>query len=284
MRHRRLIVLGLLAAALTAPGSGVARSDGSGRLTVFAAASLTDVFPRLDPLPRYGFAGSDQLSFQIQQGAPADVFAAASPKYPELLYKQGLVEKPVQFATNTLVLVVPRSNPAAIRTVDDLTRPGVKLVLGDPSVPVGSYTRTVLANLGIAAAVLKNVVSQETDVRDVLGKVALGEADAGFVYVTDVRSVKGKVGVIAIRASAQPRVVYEAAVVKGSRHRQAAYRFLTRLIRPAAQSVLRHYGFGPRPQRTGAGAPEIRSRSGACLRAAVRRSPAADQKGAHGGN
>ena len=142
--------------------------------------------PRDRPAPRYGFAGSDQLAFQIQQGAPADVFAAASPKYPEALYRQGLVEKPIPFATNTLVLIVPKANPAGIHSVNDLTKPGVKIVIGDPSVPVGSYTRTVLNNLGISAAVLKNVVSQETDVKGVVTKVALGEADAGFVYVTDV--------------------------------------------------------------------------------------------------
>ena len=230
------------------PAGGSAHLESSGRLTVFAAASLTDLFPKIDGRPRYGFAGSDVLAFQIQQGAPADVFAAASPKYPEALYKQGLVQKPIQFATNTLVLVVPKSNPAQIHTVDDLTKPGVKIVIGDPSVPVGSYTRTVLSNLGISAAVLKNVVSQETDVRSVLGKVALGEADAGFVYITDARTVQGKVKVIALRESAQPHVVYEVAVVKNSPHLQAAYRYVTRLIRPAAQRELERAGFGPRPK------------------------------------
>jgi molybdate transport system substrate-binding protein len=239
-------VLVLVAAAL--PAGGSAHLESSGRLTVFAAASLTDVFPKIDARPRYAFAGSDVLAFQIQQGAPADVFAAASPKYPEALYKQGLVQKPIQFATNTLVLVVPKSNPAQIHTVDDLTKPGVKIVIGDPSVPVGSYTRTVLSNLGISAAVLKNVVSQETDVRSVLGKVALGEADAGFVYITDARTVQGKVKVIALRESAQPHVVYEVAVVKNSPHLQAAYRYVTRLIRPAAQRELERAGFGPRPK------------------------------------
>jgi molybdate transport system substrate-binding protein len=248
MRHRAAIVLALLAAVpVLLPQASSARSEGSARLTVFAAASLTDVLPKIAQLPRYGFAGSDQLAFQIQQGAPADVFLAASPKYPGLLYKQGLVQKPIQFATNTLVLIVPKANPAGIHTADDLTKPGVKIVIGDVSVPVGAYTRTVLANLGISTAVLKNVVSQETDVRSVLAKVALGEADAGFVYITDARTVKGRVGVIAIRESAQPHVVYEGAVVKSSPHLQAAYRFLTRLIRLAAQQTLERFGFGPRP-------------------------------------
>jgi molybdate transport system substrate-binding protein len=246
--RRGLVSSVLVLAVLAAVPAGSAERGSSGRLTVFAAASLTDVFPKIDSRPRYGFAGSDVLALQIQQGAPADVFAAASPKYPEALYKQGLVQKPVQFATNTLVLVVPKSNPAQIHTVDDLTKPGVKLVVGDPSVPVGAYTRTVLANLGISAAVLKNVVSNETDVRSVLAKVALGEADAGFVYITDAKTVQGKVKVIALRESAQPHVVYEVAVVKSSHHLQAAYRYVTRLIRPTAQRALEHAGFGPRPK------------------------------------
>lgn len=242
-----------IAAAITAtvPGATSAHPEASGRLIVLAAASLMEVFPAIDARPRYSFAGSDQLAFQIQQGARADVFAAASPKYPELLYKQGLVQKPIPFATNTLVLIVPKSNPAAIHSVADLTRPGVKVVIGDPSVPVGAYTRTLLGNLGIAAAVLRNVVSQETDVREVVAKVALGEADAGFVYVTDVRPVRGKVAAIAIRESAQPHVVYEAAVVKSSKSPKAAYAYVTRLIRPEGQDLLVRYGFGRRPKPTG---------------------------------
>jgi molybdate transport system substrate-binding protein len=251
----RLRLTGVLLAAVAVqaslPAATSAKETSSGRITVFAAASLTDVFPKLDPRVKYGFAGSDQLAFQIQQGAPADVFAAANPKYPELLYQQGLVEKPIQFATNTLVLIVPKANQAGIHTVNDLTKPGVKIVIGDAAVPVGSYTRTVLKNLGITEGVMKNVVSNETDVRNVLAKVALGEADAGFVYITDAKSVRGKVGVIAIRASAQPQVVYEAAVVKASRYKKADYAFLTRLIRPAGQKLLESFGFGPPPRPTG---------------------------------
>ena len=176
------------------------------------------------------------------------VFAAASPKYPELLYKQGLVQKPIRFATNTLVLIVPKSNPANIHSVFDLTKAGVKVVIGDSTVPVGSYTRTVLNNLGVSAAVMSNVVSQATDVKQIVIAVATGEADAGFVYVTDVKPVLGKVGVIRIRDSAQPHVVYEVAVVRGSNNLQAAYAFVTRLIRPRAQHELVQYGFGPRPK------------------------------------
>ena len=126
----------------------------------------------------------------------------------------------------------------------------VKLVIGDATVPVGSYTRTVLNNLGISPAVMKNVVSQETDVKGVLGKVALGEADAGFVYVTDAKSVLGKVGVIRIRESAQPHIVYEVAVVKKAPHLRQAYAFVTRLIRAPAQRTLVRYGFGRKPLLT----------------------------------
>jgi molybdate transport system substrate-binding protein len=234
--------------AVVLPVAPSAQRDQGERLTVYAAASLTDVFRAVDSRPQYEFAGSDQLAFQIQQGAPADVFAAASPKYTTLLDQKGLVQKPIPFATNMLVLVVPKSNPANIHSVLDLTKSGVKVVIGDPGVPVGAYTRTVLNNLGITDAVMKNVVSQEPDVRGVLGKVALGQADAGFVYITDARTVKGKVGVILIRASAQPQVVYEVAVVKNSRNLAAAYRFVTRLIRAPAQRELRKYGFGLRPK------------------------------------
>jgi len=244
---RRLVLPVLILAALV-PGASGAPGETTKRLTVYAASSLTDVFPKIDSRPRYQFAGSDQLAFQIQQGAPADVFAAASPKYPEQLYQKGLAEKPIPFATNTLVVIVPKSNPAHIHSVFDLAKPGVKVVIGDPGVPIGAYTRTVLGNLGIADAVLRNVVSQEPDVRGVLAKVALGGADAGLVYVTDARSVRGKVAVIVIRASAQPQVVYEAAVVKGSANLKAAHAFVTRLIRPQAQRRLRSYGFGARPR------------------------------------
>ena len=246
MRLGGVLVAFVLASALSADGS--AQSGKSGDLTIFAAASLTEVLPLTDRGPRYSFGGSDQLAFQIQQGAPADVFAAASPKYPEQLYRQGLVQKPVPFATNTLVVLLPKSIPAGLHSVFDLTRPGVKVVIGDPSVPVGSYTRTVLDNLGIADAVLKNVVSREPDVTGIVGKVVLGQADAGFVYATDVRPVRGKVGVIRLRESAQPHVVYEVAVVKRSKHLRAAYAFVTKLIRPAAQKRLVAYGFGPRPK------------------------------------
>src|SRR4051794_12839048 len=241
----RTVLLGVSAALLLV----VPASASSGRLAVFAAASLTDVMPKVDAKPRYSFAGSDQLAAQIQLGARIDVFAAASPKYPEQLFQKGLCEKPVGFATNTLTVIVPKSNPAGIHSVHDLTRPGVKVVIAEKAVPVGAYTLTVLKNLGISDAVLKNVVSQESDVKSVVGKVALGEADAGFVYATDVRSVRTKVTRVAIPESAQPHVVYEVCVVKDAPHPNAAHRFVTALIRSRDQTILASYGFGRKPIR-----------------------------------
>ena len=211
-------------------------------LTIFAAASLTNVFPAISPHERYSFAGSNALAAQIQQGAPADVFAAANTSIPFSLYDQGLVEKPVVFTRNELILIVPKANPAHIRSVADVAKPGVKLVVAAPGVPVGDYTRTVLKNLNLSSA-LDNVVSNEADVRGVLAKVALGEADAGFVYVTDARSVRGKVATIGIRWSAQPRVSYAVAVVRAGKHRAAARAWVKALLGKRAQAKLRAAGF-----------------------------------------
>jgi molybdate transport system substrate-binding protein len=213
-------------------------------LTILAAASLTNVFPAIDRHEQYSFGGSNALAAQIQQGAPADVFASANTSLPFQLYDQGLVEKPVLFTRNQLVLIVPKSNPANIHAVADLAKPGVKLVVAAPGVPVGDYTRTVLKNMN-QSNVLQNVVSNESDVREVLAKVALGEADAGFVYVTDARTVRGKVSTIGIRWSAQPRVSYAVAVVTASKHKAAARAWVKRLLGKAAQAKLRAAGFLP---------------------------------------
>ena len=186
------------------------------QITVYAAASLTDVFPKIDGAQRYSFGGSNTLAAQIQQGAPADVFASANMTLPNQLYAKGLCSKPVVFTRNTLVIVVPKSNPAGIRSVYDLTKPGIKLVVAGPGVPVGSYTLQILKNMNLSASVTKNVVSQETDVREVLSKVALGEADAGFVYSTDAKTVPGRVTVIKVPAWAQPKVQYGMCVVNAS--------------------------------------------------------------------
>jgi molybdate transport system substrate-binding protein len=213
-------------------------------LAVFAAASLATVFPHVAHAPRYSFAGSDQLAMQIQQGAPADVYAAASPKYPQLLYHAGVVRKPVVFATNRLVVLVPRANPARIKSVYDLRRPGLKVVMGDRTVPIGSYTRQILDTLGITDDVLKNVVSQETDVKGIVAKVALGEADAGFVYATDARAVASRTGTVSLPAWAQPPIRYEIAVVKTTKHPAAARAFVKRVTGTLGRRALARAGFG----------------------------------------
>ena len=243
---RRALVLGvLLAGALATAASATARAQ----ITVFAAASLTDVFPRIDGAERYSFGGSNTLSAQIQQGAPADVFASANTTLPNQLYAKGLCSKPVVFTRNTLVIVVPASNPASVHSVYDLTRGGVKLVVAAPGVPVGSYTVQVLKNMNLSAAVLKNVVSQETDVREVLAKVAMGEADAGFVYSTDAKTVRGKVKVVKVPAWAQPKVQYGVCVVSSSGNKPSAQAFVRRLLTKQAQAKLVAAGFLPRVKK-----------------------------------
>jgi molybdate transport system substrate-binding protein len=219
------------------------------QLTVYAAASLTDVFPKIDPGEKYSFGGSNALAAQITQGAPADVFASANMTLPAQLYAKGLCSQPVVFTRNTLVAVVPTANPAGIHSVYDLAKPGVKLVIAGPGVPVGSYTLQVLKNMSLSGPVLKNVVSQETDVREVLAKVALGEADAGFVYSTDAKTVPGKVKIVKVPAWAQPKVQYGACVVTKSPNQAAAKAYVTKLLGKAAQTQLLAYGFLPRVKK-----------------------------------
>jgi molybdate transport system substrate-binding protein len=246
MRSRRRLVQLLLAAALA--GSLVASANAADArvtgITVYAAASLTDVFPRIDSGPKYSFGASSALAAQIIQGAPADVFASANTTIPDQLFAKKLVLKPVVFTRNRLVLVVPSSNPAGIHSVYDLRKQGVKLVIAAATVPVGSYTLQVLRQMGLTS-VLSNVVSRESDVRGVLAKVALGEADAGFVYSTDAKTVPGKASVIKIPAWAQPKVMYAMAVVSSSAHKTAAKKFIAEVLSKAGQKRLLAAGFLP---------------------------------------
>jgi molybdate transport system substrate-binding protein len=216
-------------------------------ITIFAAASLTDVFPAIDSRQTYSFSGSNTLATQIANGAPADVFASANTTIPAMLFAQGLVEKPVDFTRNTLVIVVPKANPAGINDVYDLTKPGVSIDIANPAVPVGSYTLTILKNMNMTSRILPNVVSQETDVRTVLTKIALGQADAGFVYATDARTVPGQVKVIKVPAWAQPKVTYAMAVVTKSPNQAAAQAFINELLSKAGQARLQAFGFLPLP-------------------------------------
>jgi molybdate transport system substrate-binding protein len=224
--------------------AAAASSTAGGAPTVLAAASLTKVFPQIDPNAKYTFGGSGALETDIEQGAPADVFAAASPKQPAALLAKGLVEKPVEFATNTLVLIVPKDNPAHITSVSDITKPGVKIVICDATVPCGDYARTAFKNLGITTAAMKNVVSQTTDVTQTVAEVALGQADAGFVYITDANAAKGKVVPITLPAQAKPGAKDYIAVVKSAPHSAAARAFVAMVLSPAGQAKLKAAGFG----------------------------------------
>jgi molybdate transport system substrate-binding protein len=236
----------LLLLAVLVPGGAAARplAADAGPL-VFAAASLTDAFPKIGPHATYSFGGSNALAAQIRQGAPADVFASANTALPSGLHKDGLCSKPVVFTRNQLVVITPRSNPAGIHSVYGLRKSGVKIVIAAPGVPVGSYTLQVLRNLKLTS-VLSNVVSRESDVREVLAKLALNEADAGFVYSTDARTVPTKVRVVKLPARARPNVRYGICVVSTSSHKAAARAFIKRVLGKTGQRILIHYGFLPR--------------------------------------
>lgn len=240
-------VLGIIALGAGAGCAAQAGGDDVPVLRVFAAASLTEVFPRIDPRPAYNFAGSNTLLEQLRQGAPADVFASASPKQAQAAYDEGLCERPEPFATNVLVVVVPRANPAGIHSVSDLERPGTKIVIAAEGVPVGDYTREILESLGSSGAILANVASNEPDVKSVVGKVLLGEADAGFAYRTDIAPAKGDVAVIELPEQAQPPVEYELCVVAKSSNRQAARAFVERVLGPAGRGNLSGALFGLPP-------------------------------------
>ena len=216
--------------------------DGEGPLTVSAAASLAEVLPALDPDARHNLAGSDRLALQIRGGSRVDVFVSASARYTDELHREGLLERPVVIARNRLVVIVPRENPARISRAADLTRPGVRLVLALDTVPVGGYARDLLRALGLEAA-LANVVSEATDVRGVVTPVALGEADAGIVYRTDVPPVAADVTEIPLPDRAQPAITYGAAVATATTRPEAARTSLERLTGPEGRRLLTDAGF-----------------------------------------
>src|SRR3954452_23910478 len=226
---RRLLIACLLLAACG--GS----SDSRPTLTVSAATSLKTAMTAYagdfeDATVRASFAGSDELAAQIRQGVKPDVFAAANTTLPEALYREGLVEKPRVFAANQLVLAVPADG--TVTGLEDLTRPGTKIAMGSGSVPVGSYTRKGLAKLPTQqrAAILANVRSNEPDVGGVVGKVATGAVDAGFVYITDVQASGGKLKAIELPADLKPQVSYGVAVVKGAKNPDGAKKYVEGLV------------------------------------------------------
>ena len=242
MTNRVVAVVAVTVVAMIALASGASVRAQANPLTIYAAASLTEAFKGFDPAQRYSFAASNTLETQIRNGAPADIFASAAPVNTQRLFRDGLVDKPVTFTSNRLVLIVPKSNPAGIHSVYDLKRKPVKLVIAGPAVPVGAYTRTVLRKMGLTS-VLSKVVSQESDVKAVTGKIALGQGDVGFVYATDARPVSDQVSVIRIPAWAQPRVRYEIAVVSRSSNKAAAQAWIRTILSARGQAALKGYGF-----------------------------------------
>lgn len=249
---RRSIAAGLSLVALSSllfAFDAQAKRPKGGNLTVFAAASLTDVLPRLSKAFQvrnpgfkftFSFAASSTLSQQIVSGAPADIFFAAGPAPMQPLRTAGELDGVARiFTSNSLVIAVPRGNPAKIQNLADLARPGVKFLICAPQVPCGSAAAKVLA----LAQVTASPVSLENDVRSVLTKVALGEADAGLVYRTDV---KNTVGAIEFAESKSAINAYPVAVIKGSKFSVGAHAFMNFVLGPAGQAILHRAGFGKR--------------------------------------
>jgi molybdate transport system substrate-binding protein len=244
----------VLAVAVAGCGGGGSGSSGATKaskpLTVSAAASLKTAFLMYHGGNHYSFAGSDLLAAQIKGGARPDVYAAANTKLPQQLYAAGLLDKPVVFAGNRLVLAVPAKGAAKVSSLADLAKPGTTIAAGSPSVPVGSYTRQVLARLPKAQSkkILANIRSSEPDVSGVVGKIAQGAVDAGFVYATDVKAAAGRLTAIRLPASLQPRVAYAAAVVKGSTLHHKASGFIKGLLTGKGAAALSAAGFDPPPR------------------------------------
>jgi molybdate transport system substrate-binding protein len=212
------------------------------RLTIFAASSLTDVLPALDGEAEYSFASSGTLATQIREGAPADVMVSADAAPAQELAAEGLLDDPRPLATNTLALLVPEGNPDGIRGLADLRRPGIRFVIADEGVPLGDYTRELLAELG-QSDLAERAASYETDAAATVGKVALGEADAAIGYTTD--AARARVEALELPADAQPRIVYTIAVVAGTDLGGPAAAFVDRALGPDGRELLAAGGFGP---------------------------------------
>jgi len=229
-------------------------------LNVFGAASLTAAFGEIktkfeaanpNVTVTYNFAGSNTLATQITQGAPADVFASADTNNMNKV--SSLVNTPQTFARNKVVVIVPANNPASIKTLHDLAKPGVKIAVANSSVPVGNYTLEVLNKMGQSSeygpayesAVKANFVTQETSVSGVVQKVQLGEVDAGYVYVSDAFSAGSKVSSVTIPDQYNILADYPIATVKDSKNLSTAQSFVQYVLSPDGQAILAKYHFIP---------------------------------------
>ena len=237
--------------------------DSGGELTVFAAASLTDAFGEIKAdleaehpglTISYNFAGSQALVTQLAEGAAADVFASANTAQMTAAQEKGVISaEPVTFARNALVIVVPSDNPAGVDSPDDLGTPGLRLVLAQADVPAGRYAREAICEMGqdtaafgddFVSRVAGNVVSEEEDVRDVLTKVELGEADAGIVYVSDAFVAGEEVQQIAIPADLNILASYPIATVSGGEEALGSA-FVSYVLSDEGQATLADFGFDP---------------------------------------
>lgn len=252
------ILLFLLIFTLTLSACGPnAPQPATAKITVFAAASLTDAFSEIGAAfesahpgvdVTFNFGGSNTLRAQIEQGAPADIFAPANTREMDTLVAAGLVVEPQTFATNQLVVVLPASNPGGIATLEDLATPGIKLVLAAEEVPAGRYALASLGYLNslygddFSQRVLSNIVSREENVRVVLTKVLLGEADAGMVYRSD--AAMADVLTLEIPESANVTAEYPIAVLEEADQNLLAADFVAFVLSSEAQAILAKYGFG----------------------------------------
>lgn len=243
----------VIAVTVAAAACGRAGSD-TGTLMVFAASSLVEPVRELaaafedrhpDTAVRVNFAASSDLAVQLAEDAPADVFASADRVQMEVAAAAGRVPDATPLATNRLVVVVPADNPAEIEGARDLGGPGIALVLAGEAVPAGRYARAALEALGIGPAAEENVVSNEDDVKSVVTKVALGEADAGVVYATDLtETVRGEVMAFEFPPAAQVTAHYEIAPVLGAPNPDAARAFVALALSPDGREVFERHGFG----------------------------------------
>ncbi|HEY3185996.1 MAG TPA: molybdate ABC transporter substrate-binding protein, partial [Solirubrobacteraceae bacterium] len=214
MPKQILGMTGVAVLAATVAGLALAARPAADPLTVYAATSLTNVMPDIERGATYSFGGSNTLRLQLERGAPADLFLAAEPKEAQALYHEGRCERPVTFATNKLVLIVPRDDPAGLKSIYGLRKGGMKLSIGNAAVPIGDYTRRLLRRLRLSSVLQSNTVSQQSNVGQVLSQVAFGGADAGFVYTTDARTERGRVDSLYVPQWAQPPIRYQGCVVK----------------------------------------------------------------------
>ena len=252
--RRALFALGVVAALAGGCGgdgddTGGGSAGGKPQLVVSAASSMTEALTACaksypDAELKLQFAGSDELAAQIRQGVKPDVFAAANTQLPDELHSEGLLSKPVVFATNEFVLAVPDGSD--ITGLDEIEAPGVKIAIGSESVPIGEYTRESLAKLPPAQekAILANVRSEEPEVKGIVGKLTQGAADAGFVYVTDVNATDGALEAIQLPTTLGPGATYGAGVVEGAKEPKPARAFVDGLVDGVCADALQAAGFG----------------------------------------